>query len=169
MKKTNLVIILCLFSLIGYSQIKKDTVYILFDSTQIGMKKISYKVLKSIKYPNENIKTSYSYKINEKKHENRYLYDTGYTFVHFNAGKSEYEYFGGTPPLKIIKDFSFLRNIKPLDIDFFLSTDYHKVCKTFEAKNRREQDVIIFIIDKGEIKNGKLILREVTFRRPVKE
>lgn len=169
MKKTNLVIILYLISSIGYSQIKQDTLYILFDSTQVGMKKTSYKVLKSTKYPNENIKISYSYIIDEKKHENSYLYDSGYTFVHLNQGKSEYEYFGGTPPLKIIKDSCFLRKIEPLNIDFFLKTDYLEVCKTFEKEDNWEQDVIIFIIDKEEIKDGKVILKEVKFRRPAKE
>lgn len=150
------------------SQIK-DTVYIYFDSTLVGMKKVSYKMFNSKKYPDENIKASYKYFIDKKKNENKYLYDTGYTFTHFNQGKSEYETFGGVPPLKIIKDSCFIKKKKPLNIDFFLTTDYFKVCKTFEKEDNWEQDVIIFIIDKDEIKDGKLILREVTFSRPAKE
>lgn len=168
MKKINLLLIIYLICLNSFSQIKKDTIYILFDSTQVGMKKNSFEVFKSTKYPNENIKTSYTYKIDEKKSENKYLYDTGYTFSHFNQGKSEYETFGGVPPLKLIKDSCFFKKIKPLNIDFFLTTDYLKVCKTFEKEDNWEQDVIIFIIDKDEIKDGKLILREVSFRRPAK-
>lgn len=169
MKNISLVLILYLFCLNSFSQKKLDTIYILFDSTKIGMKKESYKAFKSSKYPKENIKTSYSYRIDEKKHENPYLYDTGYTFTHFNQSKSEYETFGGTPPMVVIKNYCFLRKIKPLNINFFLTTSYKDVCETFETEDGWEQDVVIFMIDKDEIKDGKVILREVTFSRPVKE
>ncbi|WP_298288759.1 hypothetical protein [uncultured Lutibacter sp.] len=133
------------------------------------MKKESYKAFKSKKYPKENIKTSYSYRIDERNHENPYLYDVGYTFTHFNQSKFEYETFGGTPPKVIVKNYCFLKKIKPLNINFFLTASYQEVCRTFEAEYNREQDVVIFIIDKEEINKGKLFLREVTFNRPIKE
>ncbi len=72
------------------------------------------------------------------------------------------------PPKKLVKDISFLQTIKPLDIEFFRTTSYRKVCKTFEAEDSWEQDVVIFMIDKDEIRDGKVVLREVQFSRPVK-
>lgn len=86
MKKLALIILLIFNSINTTSQIK-DTVYIYFDSINIEMKKGSFKAFKSVKYPNEAIKISYSYKIGEKKHEYSYLYDSGYTFTHYNHGK----------------------------------------------------------------------------------
>ena len=166
--KTTISIFLILFTLNCVSQQFKDTVYIYFDSTLVGMKKADFKIFKSKKYPNEKIKSSHTYKIDEKKMKDTIGYDKGYTFTHFNQGKGEYEVFGGKPPLALKKESPFLKTIKPLTIDFFLNTDYKKVCKTFEEEDSHEQDVIIFVIDKDEIKNGKLTLREVIFSRPVK-
>lgn len=167
MKKLAIIILFILNTVNALSQVK-DTVYIYFDSTNVEMKKGSFKTFKSVKYPNENIKISYSYKIGEKKHEYSYLYDSGYTFTHYNLGKFDLDR-GGHQPLVLVKDTCFLKTIKLLNIDYFLTTDYHDVCKIFEKEDSWEQDVVIFIIDKDEIKDGKLILREVTFSRPVKE
>ncbi len=165
--KTTISIFLILFTLNCVSQQFKDTVYIYFDSTLVGMKKADFKVFKSKKYPNEVIETSYSYKIDEKKVLDTIGYDKGYTFTHYRNGRYNIERGAKQPAIKE-KDTSFLKTIKPLTKDFFLNTDYKKVCKTFEEEDSHEQDVIIFIIDKDEIKNGKLTLREVIFSRPVK-
>lgn len=166
--KNTISMFIILFTLNCSSQQFKDTVYIYFDSTHVGMKKVNFKVFKSKKYPNEKIKNSYTYKIEEKKMMDTIGYDKGYTFTHFNQGRAEYEVFGGRSPLALKKEISFLKTIKPLTIDFFLNTDYKKVCKTFEEEDSHDQNVIIFMIDKDEINDGKLILREVTFSRPLK-
>ncbi|MGB5462852.1 MAG: hypothetical protein WBM92_05760, partial [Aureibaculum sp.] len=85
--KTTISIFLILFTLNCVSQQFKDTVYIYFDSTLVGMKKADFKVFKSKKYPNEKIKSSHTYKIDEKKMKDTIGYDKGYTFIHFNQGK----------------------------------------------------------------------------------
>lgn len=72
-------------------------------------------------------------------------------------------------PSIIKKDSAFLKKTQLLNNIFFLTSDYKQVCKTFEEENSREKDVIIFIIDKDEVQNGKIILREVKFNRPAKE
>ncbi|AOW20536.1 hypothetical protein [Urechidicola croceus] len=61
-----------------------------------------------------------------------------------------------------------IKTIVYFDLNYFLEIDYLEVCKTFEAEDSLEQYVKIFIIDKDEIKNGKSLLREMQFSRPVK-
>lgn len=168
MKIYNLFFIMIFYCLSSFSQSKKDTVYIYFENIQIGMKKDQFKTIKSNKYPNEIIKTSYSYLIDEKTYEDINMTDSGYTFTHYNWDIHSLEYFNLVQPLKIEKDIAFLRTVKPLDINFFLNTSYIEVCKIFEKEDSREIDVVIFMIDKDEIKKGKLILREVKFSRPEK-
>ena len=162
------IIILLIICVNGFSQIEKDTVFIYFDSTNSNMKKSSFKAFKSYKYPDELIETSFSYKINEKTHKYSGMYDSGYLFTHYRYGKVDLDK-GGKQPAIIEKPLSFLRTIKPLNIDFFLNTDYNKVCKVFEEEDSWMQDVIIFIIDKDEIMEGKIVLRQVRFNRPSKE
>lgn len=148
-----------------YSQVK-DTVYIYFDSTEVSMRKGSFKDKRVLR---KNKTISSTYYINEKKHKYSYLTDSGYTFWHRNRSKRDLVKWDGKLPLKLIKDTCFLKTINLLDKKLFLETDFIKVCKIFEADDSRDQDVIIFIIDKEEIRDGKMILREVTFSRPVKE
>ncbi len=167
MKKNNLIIILFFFFYLkGFSQTVKDTVYIFFDSTNVGMRKSSFKDKRVIR---KDKKTSFVYYIDEKKVESSYLYDSGYTFWHSNRPDRDLIKWGGKLPLEVKKDTCFLKKIDPLEINFFLETKYRKVCKTFEDENSREEGVIIFIIDKDEIRDGKIVLREVKFSRPVKE
>lgn len=123
------------------------------------MEKVQYKVSPKAEF-------SYSYHIKQKEPANGY--DDRFWFTHLNQLPSAYETFGGRPPKKLVKDISFLQTIKPLDIEFFRTTSYRKVCKTFEAEDSWEQDVVIFMIDKDEIRDGKVVLREVQFSRPVK-
>jgi hypothetical protein len=150
------------------SQTIRDTIFIYFDDEKAGMKKGEFYHPTRKDNPSEKINESITYFIEEKITKNPLGYDTGYTFYHLNRDKKSYEIFGGKPPLKLIKDTAFLRTVKLLDIAFFRKTDYIKVCKTFEAEDSWEQDVIIFIIDKDEIQDGKVVLREVSFSRPVK-
>ncbi|GAA3570331.1 hypothetical protein GCM10022395_19960 [Snuella lapsa] len=111
---------------------------------------------------------SFVYEIDEKR-EGR-LYEFEYRFSHFNWSKNQYMSNSNyKPPLIIKKDTSFLKTISVLDIDFFKSTDYLKVCKTFEDEDSWKQDVLIFIIDIDEIVDDKIVLREVQFSRPVKQ
>lgn len=165
MKRLYISFLVLIFYQNGYSQVK-DTVYIYFDSIHSNMKKGSSIIRRTVK---EDERMVYSYYIDEKVHDNSYGYDTGYTFYQYNRPESDIKKFGGKQPLTLEKDTCFLKTIKPLDKKFFLETDYIKVCKTFEAEDSWDQDVIIFIIDKEEINGGKIILREVTFSRPAKE
>jgi hypothetical protein len=165
-KMRYLIIILSIFcSFFGLAQ-EKNTVYIIFDASQHEMKKVDYTKARMVS-ANEPLEKSIHYQILQKDPDEEY--DNYYEFFHNNYPKKVYEEFGGEPPIKLIKDTAFLRTIKLLDIAFFRTTDYIKVCKTFEAEDSWEQDVIIFIIDKDEIQDGKVVLREVSFSRPAKE
>ncbi len=154
----------------GHAQVRKDTVYIQFDSIHPNMKK--YKTDIKVYDEKKNIKEKLviSYKIQEKLvvKKNRYV---GYwfTFSYSERTKAEISLFGGTSSKSIIKPIRYLNNIKLLDYNYFEDTDYQKVCKTFEAEDSWEQDVVIFIVDKEEIKNDMIVLREVAFKRPVIE
>lgn len=165
MKKFYISILILIFYQNGYSQLK-DTIYIYFDSIHSNMKKSSSVIRRVVK---EDERMAYSYYIGEKAHNNDYGYDTGYTFYQYNRPENAIKKFGGKQPLTIEKDICYLKKYKILDTNFFKETEYIKVCKTFEAEDSWDQDVIIFVIDKDEIKNGKMILREVTFSRPAKE
>jgi hypothetical protein len=154
-------IIICVTSLsltFSYCQ-KKDTIYILFDKAYKDI------VIKSRYRVSSEAEWSYSYYIKQKDsiHEGNL-----FMFSHFNQLPIAYKTFGGSPPQKLIKDTSFLRTIEPLEINFFRTNSYVKICETFESDDGWEQDVVIFIIDKDEIQGKKLVLREVQFRRPVK-
>jgi hypothetical protein len=97
------------------------------------------------------------------------MYDTGYKFYYRELIPFVQALSGFRSSMALVRDTSFLKIIKPLDHTFFETTDYLKVCKTFEAEDSHEQDVIIFVIDKDEIKDEKIVLREVQFYRPAKE
>lgn len=165
MKKLAIIILFILNSLNTTSQVK-DTVYIYFDSINCNMKKGTF-IDKRVKDPIKSI--SITYYIDEKETKFTDGYDKGYTFWHRNRDENSAKLFSYKQPLTLERDICNLKKYKLLDTYFFKKTDYHNVCKTFEKEDSWEQDVIIFIIDKDEIKDGKLILREVTFSRPVKE
>lgn len=118
-------------------------------------------------FSSENALPSYSYKIEQK--EETYLYDNKFDFGHYNQSLKTYKTFGGKPPAILKKPKSFLDNKKILDIEFFRTTPYIQIAKTFEKEESWEQDMVIFMIDVDEIENDCLILREVKFTRPVKQ
>lgn len=95
--------------------------------------------------------------------------DSRFLFSHANKSEKHNSIFGTENPMILKKPKSFLENKKVLDIEFFRTTPYGKVVKTFEEEDSREQDVIIFMVDVDEIKNDCIVLREVDFSRPVKE
>ncbi len=153
-----------------YSQFSVDTIYICFEENRPNMEKH----LSFIKIYDENRNIKNKLVINFRIQENinvdkkRYI---GYWFSFFydERTQQEIELFGGKRSALLLKDLDFLKQIKPLDYQFFESTSYLEVCKTFEAEDSWEQDVVIFVIDKDEIKEGKLVLREVKFSRPTIE
>ncbi|MDT0685425.1 hypothetical protein [Autumnicola psychrophila] len=111
--------------------------------------------------------TSYSYLIEQK--EDTYPYDNKFRFSHFHRDPELQKKFNGKTPIKLKKSREFLNEKKVLDISFFRTTPYIKVAKTFEEQDSWKQDVLIFMIDVDEIKNDSIVLREVTFTRPIKE
>lgn len=78
-------------------------------------------------------------------------YDFDFSFSHFNQSQKAYKTFGGKPPTILKKPKSFLENKKVLDIEFFRTTPYIPIAKTFEKQESWEQDVVIFIVDVDEI------------------
>jgi len=164
--KILLYLIFILLSTSGYSQ-KKDSVYILFNDCYRIMEKVDYTHLKQAGSPEEKLKKSIAYRIRQM--EKDAYGDIKFKFFHSNQSRKTYEKFDGEPPLVLKKHKSFLESNKVLDIDFFRTTPYIEVCKTFEDENSWEQDVVIFMMDVDEMKNDSIILREVTFTRPVKE
>lgn len=161
-------VILLFFQGCQSQNINKDTIYILFDEKNEGMRKQFIPKEKLIIKGDIPIDDSFVYEIQEKKEG--LLYEFAYKFSHFNwSEKKSILPKNYSPPLIIEKDYSFLNEIKILKNDFFKSTSYIEVCKTFEERNSWEQNVVIFIIDVSEIKNNKIVLREANFTRPIKE
>ncbi len=159
----------------GYTQNRfngtiKDTIYISFDSVMPTMKKAfaSRRNIARFDYNQTKVHTG-TYFIDEKVRPNPQMLDTGYKFAYLELIPFVQALSGFRSSMALVRDSTFLNTIKPIDHTFFETTDYIKVCKTFEAEDSHEQDVIIFIIDKDEIKDGKIVLREVFFKRPVKE
>lgn len=143
----------------GHAQ-KKDTIYIKFDDNYVGTKKESYQFS-----PNSYI--SYTYFIRQM--EEKTFGDTHFIFSHANRDEKNYKKFGRIPPIIRKVHNSFLKDKNILDINFFRNTPYLEVCKTFEKNESWEQDVMIFMVDVAEMKNDSIVLREVSFSRPVKE
>jgi hypothetical protein len=171
MKQIKIFIVFFLInSIFGFSQTSVDTIYIYFDSFHQTMEKGGGKIRKKNQDGSFTEKLIISYLIDEIVRPNPGMYDLGYTFVYHERTPFEMETFGGRASSKtLIKDLGFLKKINPLDHTFFETTEYVTVCKTFEEEDSHVQDVIIFMIDKDEIKDGKIILREVFFSRPAKE
>ena len=151
----------------GYCQIKDSVYPILFNDDFEKMKKVDVTYLRQAGSPEEKLKKSIAYSIRQME-KNTYG-DTKLNFFHTNQSKKTYQKFGGYPPIILKKPKSFLKNKKVLDIEFFRTTPYIEVCKTFEKEDSWEQDVIIFMMDVDEMKNDSIVLREVRFSRPVKE
>lgn len=164
--KYSICLLILLLGFANYAQ-QKDTVYILFDNRYDIMEKVDYTRFMQEGSPKEKLKKSISYIVQQM--EETYPYDNKFKFSHHNQSKKAYKWFGGEPPLILKKPKYFLEGKKMLDIEFFRTTPYIQIVKTFEAEDSWEQDVIIFMIDVDEIKNDNIILREVTFRRPVKQ
>lgn len=59
---------------------------------------------------------------------------------------------------------NFLKDKPVLDVNFFRTTPYLKIAKTFEEEDSWKQDVIIFIIDEDEMQTDNIVLREVNSR-----
>lgn len=172
MKKLFLLGIIFLFFQSCLSQTKEqDTLYILFNNKEDGMKKGQIEKERLTIKGAIPVDNSFVYEIQEKKTQYSDLYDSEYKFSHFNWSKNKYirDSLNYKPPLIIKEKSSFLTGKKVLTNDFFKNTPYLEVCKTFENDYSREQDVTIFIIDVDEITNKTIILREVKFSRPIKQ
>lgn len=139
---------------------EKDTIFIKFNDKFQGTKKGSYQFS-----PNSSI--SYAYFIRQMEEET--YGDTHFLFSHASRDEKMYKKFGGKHPAVLKKSKRFLKCEKVLNMEFFRTTPYIQIVKTFEAEDSWEQDVIIFMIDVDEIKNDSIMLREVKFSRPVKE
>lgn len=155
-----------LFAFTNYAQ-QKDTVFIVFDDEYNGMELVDYTHLMQAGAPDEKLEKSITYIIEQM--EETYPYDDKFKFSHHNQSKKAYEKFGGEPPGILYKTKAFLKGKKVLDIDFFRTTPYIQIAKTFEKENSREEGVIIFIMDVDEMKNDSIILRQVDFSRPIKQ
>lgn len=155
-------LILCLLlsiSLSGFAQ-KNDTIFIKFNSEYGEMKKEKYKF-------SENSFFSYGYFIRQMEKDT--YGDIYFIFSHSQRDIKHNKYFGTTNSSILKKQKSYLKDKKVLDINFFRTTPYIQIAKTFEKEDSWEQDVVIFMVDVDEIENDSIVLREVTFTRPVKE
>lgn len=166
MNKVFLILLINLFPFLLFSQ-KRDTTYIIFDKQHKEMEKSNFTEGVQAGSPEENLEKSIMYLIQQMEKDTYGA--TQFKFSHFNQSKKAYQKFGGKPPLILKKSQKFLKGKKILDIEFFRTTPYIEVCKTFEEEDSWEQDVLIFMIDVDEIRNDSIVLREVTFTRPVKE
>jgi len=172
--RIRLLLLTLVFSGLSLSaQTKKDTVYILFDSIHKTMRMGSGFKESYNKISKQKEKAFHTlFMIREKETPNYEMYDTWYHFSHIQKTQSEIEAFDlkdFVQPSILFKEKSFMDKIDLLDYNFFANTDYNKVCKTFEAEDSGEQDVVIYVIDVADIKNDSIKLIEVKFRRPTKE
>lgn len=164
--KKGFLVLLYLVPIISFSQFK-DTVYIRFDQKYDEMEKVDFTEKVQASSPDEELENSITYLIRQMEKDT--YGDTKFRFSHFNQSKKAYKTFGGKPPKIIEKHNSFLANQNILDINFFRTTSYNKIAKTFEDDDSWEEDVMIFMLDVDEIHNDSLILRQVNFTRPVKQ
>lgn len=157
------------FFLIPFNLIaqKSDTVLIRFNENFKEMRRDDFTKKIQAGSPDEKLRKSIFYYI--KQMEPACGYDNEFRFSHVNYSKKAYNKFGGEPPVILHKAQSYLRDKKVLDINFFRTTPYREIAKTFEEEESWEQDVLIFLVGVDEIKNDSVVLREVTFGRPVKE
>lgn len=146
---------------------KKDTVYIKFNETHEEMRKVDLTRQMQARSPDQVLKKSVVYYIEQM--EPPCGYDNEFNFAHIKRDKETYKKWDLEAPINLHKEKSFLRHKKVLDINFFRTTPYLKIAKTFEEEDSWAQDVMIFMIDVDEIKKDSIILREVTFGRPLKE
>ena len=146
---------------------KKDTIIIKFDEQNEEMIKADFTREMQAGSPEEELKKSIAYYIEQM--EPSCGYDSKFSFTHSNQSQKAYKKFGGDPPVILHKKKSFLNDKKVLDVNFFRTTPYLKIAKTFEEEDSWTQDVAVFMMDVDEIKNDSIVLREVTFTRPVKE
>ena len=155
-------VILFLLSLISWCSFAQinDTVFINFSTKYQEMKKEKYKF-------SEGSSMSYGYFIRQMEKET--YGDIHFIFSHPQRNEEHNKYFGGKNPIVLKKPKSYLDGKKVLDINFFRTTPYTEIAKTFEEEDSWEQDVMIFMVDVDEIKNDSIVLREVTFTKPVKE
>lgn len=110
---------------------------------------------------------SYGYFIRQMEKET--YGDVYFIFSHTQRDEKHNRYFGKINSSVLKKTNSYLTGKRVLDINFFKTTPYNKIAKTFEKENSHEQSVKIFILDVEEMKNDSIVLREVKFTRPVKE
>lgn len=137
-----------------------DTIFIKFSTEYSEMKKETYKF-------SEESEFSFGYFIRQMEKET--YGDIYFVFSHSQRDKKHNAYFGSKNSPKLYKPKSFIEGKKVLDINFFRTTPYFQIAKTFEKEDSWEQDVVIFMVDVDEIKNDNIVLREVRFSRPVKE
>ncbi|MDT0685426.1 hypothetical protein [Autumnicola psychrophila] len=166
MNKILLTFLVIFFPFLLLSQ-KNDTVYIAFDNQYEEMEKSNFTEGVQAGSPEEKLEKSMAYLIRQMEEDTYGA--TRFKFFHSNQSQKTYEKFGGKPPIILKKHKSFLQDKKLLGIEFFRTTPYIKVAKTFEEEDSWEEDVMIFMIDADEIKNDSIILRQVSFTRPVKE
>lgn len=153
------------FSVTGYSQ-EADTLFIVFDDHYEEMAKAIYL---SPPPPGsvEKVKESVTFYIRQME-KNAYS-GNKFAFAHSHQSKEFNLAAGRKNPEILIREKSFLKETSLLGIDFFRTTPYLTVCKTFEEEDSWKQDVKIFMIDVDEIRNDSIVLREVSFSRPVKQ
>lgn len=164
--KKKLTILFILFSGILFGQ-KSDSLFIIFNKKYPEMIKSDYTHLVQNRNSNEKLGKSITFYIKQKEKET--WSDNEFSFSHTHRDKKTYEIFGGRPSVVLKKNKSYLHGKHVLDINFFRTTPYKQICKTFEEEDSHEQDVVIFMIDEDEIKNDTITIREVKFSRPLKQ
>lgn len=106
---------------------EQDTLFIKFNDSFSDTKKESYQF-------SSKSNMSFGYFIRQMEKET--YGDTYFLFSHARRDGTYYENFGGKPPAVLIKNISFLKSKRILDINFFRTTPYHKVVKHLRRKIR---------------------------------
>lgn len=162
MEKIYIILILC-STTIGFCQTKTDTLYIEYNSNYEEMRQTDG----FFSHPKLKSKDSLSFAYSIISHSRKLKHNITNMFAHHiipdfvlkrpnNIIKYEY-------PIKKLIDSNFLKNKKVLDIHFFRKNSSEVLEKIFQGNDLRSLDdnPFVWLYDVQEIKNGKILLREV--------
>ncbi len=171
MNKFRIIILLFIFFNIQFifSQKKEnclDTIIIIFDEKFEEFEKVKY-TSASFSVSKEKPINSFEYTV-EQMEEDTWS-DSRFKFAYHIQSQETLERFNIKRPIKLKKHKLYLDRRRVLDIEFFQTTAYNEVAKTFEEEDSWQQDVMIFIADVDEMENDSIVLKEVKFSRPVKQ
>ena len=152
-------------TLLSFSQAKKDTLYIEYDSSYAEMRNPSSFFTHPKLTSPDSLSVGYSIESYSSQLEHNVVNMlTHYVMADFVKERAiegeKYSY-----PAKKEVDLSFIKNKRILDIHYFRKVTFEEVENLFRGQDFQssKDDPFIWIYDVNEINNGKVLLREVWY------